>query len=299
MQVTVTTPTGNIGSKLIPILLDRGTKVTAIARHPEKLKDLASRGVKVIKGEHSDPAVLKQALEGSDALFFLIPPPYGSHDPIGDYRKFAQTAANVASQLPALHVVLLSSAGANRVHGTGLIEGLYQAEELLRSTAKNLTALRANLFMENVLSAIPTILKDAAIYGVVSGSRALPQVATADIATVGADVLLAHKPGQHIIDVVGPEQISFDQAAQTISAAIGRPVKNVVVPPDAFEQAALQMGFTKEVAHEFVVMEKAIDSGLGLEFHGEEQRRGNITFQQFVRDVFVPAYQQAKRGAAA
>jgi uncharacterized protein YbjT (DUF2867 family) len=299
MKIVVTTPTGNIGSKLVPILLERGADVTVIARHPDKVKELAARGVKVVKGEHSNVDVLKEAVQSADSLFFLIPPPYGSHDPIGDYRRFGETAAQVASTLGNLHIVFLSSAGANRVHGTGLIEGLYQAEEKLRSATKNVTALRANLFMENVLSSIPTIIKDGAIYGVVSGSKKLPQVATADIAEIAADVLLARQAGQHIIDVTGPEDISFDQAAQYIGTAIGKPVRNVVIPADALERAAIQMGFTPEVAREFVTMQQAIDTGLGQEFHGEERRRGKIHFGQFVRDVFVPVYQQAKRGAAA
>ena len=59
MKIAVTTPTGHIGSKLANILLDRKSDVTLIARHPEKVKDLASRGAKVIAGEHSDPAVVE------------------------------------------------------------------------------------------------------------------------------------------------------------------------------------------------------------------------------------------------
>jgi uncharacterized protein YbjT (DUF2867 family) len=298
MKITVTTPTGHIGSKLVPQLLEHGADVTVIARHPEKVKGLAAKGVKVVQGDHSDPVVVKRAIEGADSLFWLIPPPYGSHDPIGDYKKFGETAALVASQRPELHVVFLSSAGANRPHGTGLIEGLYHVEERLRSAVRNLTALRANLFMENVLSSLPTIVKDGSIYQVVATSNKLPQVATADIAAIAAEVLLAHKPGQHIIDVTGPEPISFDQVAQFISAAVGKPVRNVLIPPDAFQAALVKEGFTPEVAREFVTMEQAIDNGLGNEFHGEELRKGKVTFQQFVRETFVPVYQQA-RGVAA
>ncbi len=43
MKIAVTTPTGNIGSKLANILLDRKSDVTLIARRPEEVKDLASR----------------------------------------------------------------------------------------------------------------------------------------------------------------------------------------------------------------------------------------------------------------
>lgn len=298
MKITVTTPTGNIGSKLVPRLLEHGAEVTVIARNPDRVKGLAAKGVKVIRGDHSDATVVKRALDGADSLFWLIPPPYGSHDPIGDYRKFGETAATVASQLPELRVVFLSSAGANRPHGTGLIEGLYQAEERLRSAVKNLTALRANFFMENVLSSLPTIINDGSIYQVVATSNKLPQVATADIAAIAAEKLLARQDGQHIIDVTGPEQISFDQVAQVVGTAVGKPVRNVLIPPDAFQAALIKEGFTPEVAREFVTMEQAIDNGLGHEFHGDEHRKGKITFQQFVRETFVPIYKQA-RGAAA
>ena len=51
MKIAVTTPTGHIGSKLANILLDCKSDVTLIARHPEKVKDLASRGAKVIAGD--------------------------------------------------------------------------------------------------------------------------------------------------------------------------------------------------------------------------------------------------------
>jgi len=73
MKIVVTTPTGQIGSKLAKILLDRKSDVTLIARHPEKLKYLTARGAKVIAGEHSDPAVVEEAVRGADALFWLTP----------------------------------------------------------------------------------------------------------------------------------------------------------------------------------------------------------------------------------
>jgi len=60
MRIAVTTPTGHIGNKLANLLLDRKADVTLIARHPEKVKDLTSRGAKVIAGEHSDAAVVSK-----------------------------------------------------------------------------------------------------------------------------------------------------------------------------------------------------------------------------------------------
>jgi uncharacterized protein YbjT (DUF2867 family) len=298
MRIVVTTPTGNIGSKLTPVLLDRGAEVTVIARHPDKVKDVQERGAKVIAGDHSNAKIVQTAVEGADALFFLIPPPYTSHDPIGDYRHFGEAAAKAVAGNPKLHVVLLSSVGANRPDGTGLIKGLHHAENALRPVAKNLTILRANYFMENVLSSLPEIMKDGNIYALVTGSVSMPQVATADIANVAADVLLKPQSGHRVVDVVGPEDLKFDQVAQMVGTAIGKKVNHATVPPESMAPALVGAGFSQEVAREFVEMEQSFEKNLAHDLKGDEQRRGTITFQQFLRETFLPAYQQA-RGAAA
>src|SRR5690349_17240306 len=121
MKIVVTTPTGQIGSKLANILLDQKSDVTLIARHPEKVTDLARRGAKIISGEHSDPAIVEQAVRGADALFWLTPSEMTSHDPLGTARRMAEAGASTLRKHPDLHVVQLSSAGAFLPKGTGPI----------------------------------------------------------------------------------------------------------------------------------------------------------------------------------
>src|SRR5262249_43473678 len=142
MKITVTTPTGHIGSKLANILLDHKADVTVIARHPEKVKGLANRGAKVVAGEHSDPAVVEQAAGGANALFWLPPAEMPSHDPLGTARRMAEAGASVIRKHPDLHVVQLSSAGAFLPSGTGPIVGLHETEEKFRAAGKNIVSLR-------------------------------------------------------------------------------------------------------------------------------------------------------------
>ncbi len=174
MKIAVTTPTGHIGSKLANILLDRKSDVTLIARHPEKVKNLASRGAKVIAGEHSDPALVEQAVRGADALFWLTPAEMTSHDPLGTARRMAEAGASVIRQHPELHVVQLSSAGAFLPSGTGPIVGHYETEEKFRAAGKNIVSLRPNEFMENVFFSMPTIVAQGAIYTTLQGSVKAP-----------------------------------------------------------------------------------------------------------------------------
>lgn len=57
---------GKIGSKIAAELLQRGHKVTGIARNPEKIE--ARSGMVTAKGDFTDPAALAKILKGHDAI---------------------------------------------------------------------------------------------------------------------------------------------------------------------------------------------------------------------------------------
>ena len=297
MKIAVTTPTGHIGSKLANILLDRKSDVTLIARHPEKVKDLASRGAKVIACEHSDAALVEQALGGADALFWLTPSEMTSHDPLGTARRMAEAGASVIRKHPELHVVQLSSAGAFLPSGTGPIVGHYETEEKFRAAGKNIVSLRPNAFMENVFFSLPTIIGQDSIYTSIPGSVKAPFIATQDIAEVAAEFLLKPIDGHHVIDIVGPQEISFDEWARIAGQAIGKQIRVVTVPGDTLKAAMSQGGMSPEMAALLVEMEAAYPNIQG-QFQGEQKRTGKVTFAQFAREVFAPGYKKAVQSAA-
>ena len=297
MRIAVTTPTGHIGSKLANILLDRKADVTLIARHPENVKNLASRGAKVIAGEHSDPAIVEQAVRGADALFWLTPAEMTSHDPLGTARRMAEAGASVIREHPDLHVVQLSSAGAFLPSGTGPIVGHYETEEKFRAAGKNIVSLRPNEFMENVFFSLPTIIGQGSIYTSVLGSVKAPFIATQDIAEIAAEFLLKPIDGHHVIDIVGPQEISFDEWARIAGQAIGKQVRVVTVAGDKLKAAMTQSGMSPEMAALLVEMEEAYPKIQG-HFKGEQKRTGKVTFSQFAREVFAPGYQKAVQAAA-
>jgi len=296
MKIAVTTPTGHIGNKIANILLDRKSDITLIARHPEKVKDLASRGAKVIAGEHSDPAVVTEAVRGADALFWLTPSEMTSHDPLGTARRMAEAGANVIRKHTNLHVVQLSSAGAFLPSDTGPIVGLYDTEQKFRAAGKNIVSLRPNEFMENVFFSLPTIIRQDRIYTSIPGSVKAPVVATKDIAEVAAEFLLKPIDGHHVIDIVGPQEISFDEWARIAGQAIGKPVRLVTVPGDKLKAAMSQSGMSPEMAALLVEMEEAYPKI--QQFKGEQKRTGKVTFSEFAREVFAPGYKRAVQSAA-
>lgn len=71
--ILVTGATGYIASRLIPQLLERGYRVRALARRPEKLhaRKWSSR-VEIFKGDVTEPDTLPPALEGVYTAYYLI-----------------------------------------------------------------------------------------------------------------------------------------------------------------------------------------------------------------------------------
>ncbi|HET7751954.1 MAG TPA: hypothetical protein VFK81_21345, partial [Terriglobales bacterium] len=166
-----------------------------------------------------------------------------------------------------------------------------------RAAGKNIVSLRPNEFMENLFFFLPTIIAQGSIYTTIPGAVKAPFIATRDIAEIAAEFLLKPIDGHHVIDIVGPQEISFDEWARIAGEAIGKPIRVVTIPGDKLKAAMSQGGMSPEMAALMVEMEEAAPKILG-EFQGEQKRTGKITFAQFAREVFAPAYKKAVQSAA-
>jgi uncharacterized protein YbjT (DUF2867 family) len=297
MRIAVTTPTGHIGHELADRLLSQSTELIVLARHPEKASDLATRGARVIRGDQADLGSVESVVKEAEAFFWLTPVDLSAKNIREHYNRLADVAAQAVRRYPEVRVVHLSSVGAELPEGTGPIKGVHDAEAKLNAATSNITHLRANYFMENVLSSLPTIAAQGAILSTIPGSITLPQVATRDIAAVAAQLLLNGDRGRHVVDVFGPEDISFDQVALTLAEVLGVPVKHVQVPPEQLRAGLLAAGVSPDGADQLLELNDAIAQ---RRLHGvaETGNKGNTTFAEFTRQVVVRAYrhQTAKAG---
>ena len=60
-MIVVTAPTGQIGSKLIPMLLNAEQPVRVIVRDPGRLSPEVRDRVEIVQGSHCNAAVVKEA----------------------------------------------------------------------------------------------------------------------------------------------------------------------------------------------------------------------------------------------
>ncbi len=70
--VLLTGATGYIGSRLLPLLQQRGVRVRCLARKPEKLQPQVADSTEVVKGDVLDRESLDQALSGVTTAYYLV-----------------------------------------------------------------------------------------------------------------------------------------------------------------------------------------------------------------------------------
>jgi len=289
MKISVTTPTGQIGHQLADRLLSEGADVTVLARHPEKVRELSSRGARVIAGDQLDANAVNSVVEGADAFFWLTPIDVTTNNVRAFYNRLSDVAVDVIRRHPDVRVVNLSSVGAELDSGTGPVLGLHDAEAKLNAVTKNVTHLRANYFMENVLSSLPTIVAQGAIYSTIPGNVALAQVATRDIAAAAAQYLLNGDRGRYVVDVFGPDEITYQEIADTLAQVLGRAVMHVQVPREQLRAGMQAAGISPDAAEQLLELQDAIAHGR-LKGVAETGWKGKMTFSEFARQVVLRAY---------
>ncbi|ACY15072.1 NAD(P)H-binding protein [Haliangium ochraceum] len=294
MRITINTPNGTIGRALAELLLDAGAELSIIARSPDKAQDLVARGARLVPGSIDDEAVVDQALEGADALFWLTPPA-----PRPDYLHWAVTTGRQAAALAAKHgvgkVVVLSSVGAHNGAGTGPVSCLLPIEEAFADAVPHTVALRAGMFMENLLRSIDTIAQAGAIYMPIAADQPLPLVATRDIAKVAAEELLAGASGGHRVrGVHGPAAMSNAQATAVLAEVLERPVSYYAVTLEQAREAMAAAGMPEFAQELYLEMYRAIAEGrLDPAEPRTSETTTPTTMAEFAREVLAPAVASA------
>ncbi|MBT8335883.1 MAG: SDR family oxidoreductase [Gemmatimonadetes bacterium] len=103
MQILVTGATGYVGGRLVPRLLRRGHDVRVFVRDPARVSNRPwGDQVEVFRGDMSDPASVRAALEGMDAAFYLVHAMGHSEDFAATDRQWAHTFVAAATECPTL-----------------------------------------------------------------------------------------------------------------------------------------------------------------------------------------------------
>jgi len=262
-----------------------------LARNPEKVQGFAPKGAAIRQGSLDDQRFLVEATKGVDALYCLTPPDLQSEDLRAHQNRLGKAATLAIRENRIPRVVDLSSVGAQHSSGTGPVTGLHDVEKLLDEAADNVTHLRAGYFFENYFLALESIKASGQVFLSVSAEIPVPMIATRDIAQVAADRLLDTTwTGRNVIELEGPERLSFAEAARQIEKGIGRPVEHVQVEEDQVRPFLKQLGISDSVAGVMLELYRGIGSGL-VDFEGGSAThlRTDTSLEGFSREILQPA----------
>jgi uncharacterized protein YbjT (DUF2867 family) len=135
--------TGKVGGATAKHLLAHGKEVRALVRNREKATNWANQGVELVEGDWNDSAAIKQALKGVEGAFVMLPSVWA---PSPNYKEAKGLIANYFEALIKAappRVVALSSMGANRTSGLGMITALSLLEQGFRDLKSPIAFVRA------------------------------------------------------------------------------------------------------------------------------------------------------------
>ena len=293
--------TGNTGSVAVKRLLQRGEKVRAVGRDAYKLRQLLELGAETVNADVYDVGTLRKAFEGAKAAYLLLPPRAKDPDLLGSGDRMSTAIAEAIKASGISHVVLLSSIGAQHPNKTGPIQALYTFEQKLKQVANlNVLSLRPGPFMENFLMLIPLVQSMGFLAGGIDSELKMPMIATRDIGEAAA--IAMHKldfSGFSIRELQGQRDISHNEAAAAIGAAIGKPKLSYKhFPAFLVEQGMKQMGIPGKTAALMSEMNEAANDGrLKPQEERSERNTTPTTSEAWAEEVFAPAYRAKAAGA--
>jgi uncharacterized protein YbjT (DUF2867 family) len=204
MKITVMGATGQIGSQVVETLRADGHDVVASSR---------SSGADVLTGDG-----LAEALAGVDVLVDVTNSPSFEDGPVLDF--FSRSSANLVAAGRAAgigHYVALSIVGADGLPESGYMRAKVVQEKAVSASGLPYTIVRATQFHEFAEMIIGSLVVGDEVH---APDAAIQPIAAADVAAEVARVAVA-APRGGVINIGGPEKISFADLARAVQAASG------------------------------------------------------------------------------
>jgi uncharacterized protein YbjT (DUF2867 family) len=240
-MILITGATGLNGTELVRRLSAKGTPVRALVRTMSRAEAISLLpNVEIAEGDMARPETLTAALRGVDRAMLI-----SSSDPaMLDVQTSFIDAARAAG---VKHVVKLSGIIPDlespfrfaRMHG--------EIEKRLEASGMAFTHLRAGEFMPAYFRQVPSIVANGVLALPMEEAR-IASIDIGDVAEVAATVLTSAGHEGRTYLLTGPEALTMAEVAEKLSAATGKTIRYVNVPPEEARQAQLARGVAPYLA---------------------------------------------------
>jgi len=281
--------TGKVGGATARHLLAQGKEVRALVRNRGKAAKWADQGVQLVDGDWNDSVAIEMALRDVEGAFVMLPAVWA---PSPDYKEAKAVIANYVSALAKAappRVAALSSMGANRTSGLGMITALSLLEQGFRDLKLPIAYVRAGGFFENFLYGLQVAQGGTLPVYYNPTDRKSTMVATDDIGAEIAALLTGPAWLEQRVVELG-SMVSADDVATQLGEILKVDVKAFAVPRAGWSAAFEQLGIPKGQTGPAEAMFDAVNSGwMDLGVEGTEHVQGTTS----ARDVFATAQKAA------
>jgi len=216
-MILVTGASGNLGSSLVPLLVNAGADVHALSRSARP----AEHGVTWHQGDLRTAEGLAAALKEADTIVHCA----------SDWRRpkadlpATRNLIDEAKRHGSPHIVYISIVGVDR-HPYGYYKTKYAVERLISDSGLPCTILRTTQFFELLDMVLGMLAKIPAVMPVLAKTSDQP-LEVDEVAARMAELALA-QPAGRVPDMGGPEVLTFDEIARAYLKATHR--RRTLVP---------------------------------------------------------------------
>jgi uncharacterized protein YbjT (DUF2867 family) len=236
-KILITGATGNMGAEVIRFLFENNSpnRIVAGVRDVEKARGVFSDFPKLelVPFDFEDSSTFDKALSTTDRVFLLRPP----H--ISDVDKYFRPLFESFLKNKVKEVVFLSVQGAE----SSKVIPHNKIERLIKEYGLNYIFLRPAYFMQNLTTTLKHDIQTEREIILPAGKAKFNWIDVKNIGEAGA-ILLDHfsEYSNTAFDIMGYENMSFEEVTSKINAIIENPVRYRNVNPFRFYKIKSQQG---------------------------------------------------------
>ncbi|MFF9300094.1 SDR family oxidoreductase [Streptomyces sp. NPDC014764] len=254
MSIVVTGASGKLGRHVVEQLLEKvpAEQVTAVVRSPEKVADLAERGVRVAVADYNAPETFDGLFAAGDKVLLIS----GNEFDKGRVRQHSV----VIDAAEAAGVALLAYTSAPGTLTASLADDHRGTERALLDSGVPYVLLRNGWYHENYTENLAPVLEHGAVVAA-AGEGRISTASRADYAAAAVAVLTGDGHENRTYELGGDEAWSFAEYAAELSRQTGREIAYNPVTPEALTGILTGAGLPEPAAAMFADVDAAIAKG--------------------------------------
>jgi uncharacterized protein YbjT (DUF2867 family) len=281
--------TGTVGGAALDALHAAGTEPLALVRNAQRAVQVLDHRTPFRVADFANEGSVRAALQGVDAVLLC-----SAHGPAMRDQQMAAIRAIAATDVNRVVKISGSPVSVSSDSSSGTGRDHFAIEKALDAIGCVTVAIRPSPFMQNFLEQAPLIER-----GLLPGPDGEPRVSfvdARDIGRVAASALLSDEPCHRVLEVTGPEALTWFDVAAIMAKVLGRTITHQPMSAESIRQTLLGMGRPQWLVEHMIEIGALLRNPKAAEVTDTVKRtteRPAITLDEFLTDQ-VSAF----RGAA-